>query len=63
MRVYSLTLRVDNLPEMGKRQYERMDACLSTPWRLIANGTKRHNGCRFFRKTKCKAHSHAAQHR
>ncbi|MGB9115988.1 hypothetical protein [Bradyrhizobium sp.] len=25
MRVYSLTLRVDNLPEIGKRQYENKE--------------------------------------
>jgi hypothetical protein len=32
MRAYSLTLRVDNLPEMGKRQYERMEMGAGVRW-------------------------------
>jgi hypothetical protein len=64
MRVIFLTLRPDNLPETGKRQYEN---------KQDANLTRRHGvDCTtirqekfapsFFRQTKRDTHSSAAQH-
>jgi hypothetical protein len=64
-RPFFLTLRVDNLPEIRKRQYKNKcrRARISTRRHWIWNGTKKKNFCRFFREAKCGAHSDAAQHR
>ncbi|MGO8907832.1 MAG: hypothetical protein ACLQDM_00645 [Bradyrhizobium sp.] len=54
MRAYFLTLRVDNLPEIEKRQYENEceseegRVCLSMQWCLIWKRLKRENLCHRF---------------
>jgi hypothetical protein len=56
MRVYFLTLRIDNLPEFEKRQHKTREALRASRRRcLIWNGTRKKLMLSFFRHTKCSA--------
>jgi hypothetical protein len=66
MRVIFLTLRADNLPETGKRQYENKEDANVTRRQGVDCTTIRQEkkfAPSFFRQTKRDTHSGAAQHR
>src|SRR6267142_4841233 len=56
MRVYFLTLRADNLPETGKRQYQNKGTCAPARRDGFNQRTTRQRKnlcCLFFHQTKC----------
>jgi hypothetical protein len=63
MRVIFLTLRADNLPETGKRQYEnKQDANLTRRHGVDCTTMRQEKICAVIFQTKRDAHSGAAQH-
>jgi len=64
LHVYSLTLHVDNLPEIEKRQSENKAGVRASRRDGVRSGAaKKEKLVSIFRSTKCGAHSDAAQHR